>query len=365
MELKPIAYYLPQYHPIPENNEWWGTGFTEWTNVAKAMPLFKNHLQPRYPADLGYYDLRVPEVREAQANMARENGVYGFCYYHYWFGNRRQLLERPFNDVLNSGRPDFPFMLCWANQTWSGHWFGAHKRVLMEQRYPGKKDIEEHFEFLLKAFTDPRYIFIDDKPVFKILEIKEQEIMREIAYELKQMAVKKGLKGLYLIAGNLHPPGWRPEDNYFDALTDPTFSRTLSKTIKSKESILDKIYYNRFTAEKVDSLYYRRSRILTMKEFVNNYEIPVTSFENIPIVIPNWDNTPRAGKKGIVILNSEPFYFEKQLRISSAYIKENNHTGMLFIKSWNEWAEGNYLEPDTIYGLQYLDVLKNFMNECR
>ena len=164
-----IAYYLPQYHPIPENDKWWGKGFTEWTNVAKAKPLFKGHYQPRLPADLGFYDLRLAEVREKQAAMAREYGIYGFCYYHYWFGNNKQLLERPFNEVLTSGKPEFPFMLCWANQTWAGVWFGNDKPdILIEQVYPGKEDYINHFNYLRKAFADPRYITIDGKPVFHV-----------------------------------------------------------------------------------------------------------------------------------------------------------------------------------------------------
>ncbi len=159
-----IAFYLPQYHPIPENDAWWGPGFTEWTNVAAARPLFRGHVQPRIPADLGFYDLRLPETREAQAELAREAGIEGFCYYHYWFGNGKQLLERPFNEVLSSGKPDFPFCLCWANHTWaSSTWTNARSRkagsqILMEQRYPGREDNEMHFRTLLPAFRDPRYI---------------------------------------------------------------------------------------------------------------------------------------------------------------------------------------------------------------
>src|SRR5437867_9476148 len=158
-----IAFYLPQFHPIPENDEWWGKGFTEWTNVAKARPLFPGHYQPRIPADLGFYDLRLPEVRLAQANMAREHGIEGFCYWHYWFAGER-LLERPFNEVLKSGEPEFPFCLAWANESWTGIWYGAPNRVLKAQTYPGLKDHEAHFETLLEAFADRRYITVDNKP---------------------------------------------------------------------------------------------------------------------------------------------------------------------------------------------------------
>ena len=154
-----LAYYLPQFHPFPENDEWWGKGFTEWTNVGKAKNLFPGHYQPRVPADLGYYDLRVPETREAQAQLARDAGVEGFIYWHYWFAGK-ELMERPFDEVLASGKPDFPFALAWANQTWQGFNFGVNdeRNVLIEQTYPGDEDYIAHFNKVLPAFKDKRYI---------------------------------------------------------------------------------------------------------------------------------------------------------------------------------------------------------------
>ena len=169
-KVRVIAFYLPQFHPTPENDKWWGKGFTEWTNVGKAKPLFKGHYQPKVPADLGYYDLRVPETRKAQADMAKEYGIEGFCYWHYWFGNGRRLLERPFNEVLNSGEPDFPFCLAWANHSWEDKQFskdGGHK-MLMEQLYPGDEDYIAHFNAVLPAFKDHRYIRVNGNPVFVI-----------------------------------------------------------------------------------------------------------------------------------------------------------------------------------------------------
>jgi lipopolysaccharide biosynthesis protein len=168
LKARAIAFYLPQYHPIPENDDWWGKGFTEWTNVAKAKPMFKGHYQPRLPADLGYYDLRIPEVREAQAQMAAKHGIEGFCYWNYWFGNGRQILERPLNEILATGKPDFPFCLAWANETWSGIWHGNPKKILIEQKYLGDKDYTSYFNYLLKAFNDPRYITVEGKPLFCI-----------------------------------------------------------------------------------------------------------------------------------------------------------------------------------------------------
>src|SRR6185295_18996445 len=164
-----IAFYLPQFHPIPENDEWWGRGFTEWTNAAKAKPLFPGHYQPHVPADLGFYDLRVPETRADQAQMARAHGIEAFCYYHYWLAGKR-LIERPFNEVLASGEPDLPFCLCWANQTWTGIWHGAPNRILIEQTYPGMDDHARHFDFLVQAFMDRRHVRVDGKPLFMVYE---------------------------------------------------------------------------------------------------------------------------------------------------------------------------------------------------
>ena len=167
-----IAFYLPQFHPIPENDKYWGKGFTEWTNVAKARPLFKGHYQPHIPADLGFYDLRLPEIREQQAELASEAGIEGFCYWHYWFGNGKQLLERPFNEVVASGKPNFPFCLAWANHDWTtATWKkGMKGGMIAEQLYLGKEDHIQHFNTLLPAFKDERYIRVDGKLLFLIYD---------------------------------------------------------------------------------------------------------------------------------------------------------------------------------------------------
>ena len=200
-KIKIIAFYLPQFHPIPENDKWWGKGFTEWTNVGKAKPLFRGHYQPRVPADLGYYDLRIPEVRESQANMAKSFGIDGFCYWHYWFGNGKRLLERPFNEVLQSGRPDFPFCLAWANQSWQGISHGIkNKKILIEQLYPGKEDYINHFNSLLPAFKDSRYIRINDKPVFVIYKPLDIPKIQEFILLWNNLALQNGLKGIFFIS---------------------------------------------------------------------------------------------------------------------------------------------------------------------
>ena len=199
-----IAFYLPQFHPIKENDEWWGKGFTEWTNVGKAKPLFKGHYQPRVPADLGYYDLRMPEVREAQADMAREAGIEGFMYWHYWFGNGKQILERPFNEVLSSGKPDFPFCLGWANHSWTRRTWNSdaqkHKNLdLMIQEYPGDEDIVQHFDNVLPAFKDKRYIAVDGKPMFLIYDPEALPDAKHFINIWQNLAKKNGLSGIHFV----------------------------------------------------------------------------------------------------------------------------------------------------------------------
>ena len=200
-----IALYLPQFYPFKENDEWWGKGFTEWTNVGRAKPLFKGHYQPRVPADLGYYDLRLPEVRELQVELAREAGVTAFCYWHYWFGNGRRLMQRVFNEVLESGKPDFPFCLGWANHSWYAKTWDKttrYDRLLIKQTYPGIEDAREHFKFLLKAFRDSRYVKIDGMPLLYIFE--PNELPNEYIEWFRQWTQDAGFKDLFLI-GNMDP----------------------------------------------------------------------------------------------------------------------------------------------------------------
>jgi hypothetical protein len=194
-DIRPIAIYLPQFHPVPENDLWWGKGFTEWTNVAKAKPLFDGHYQPHLPADLGFYDLRLAEVREEQAAMAKKYGIEGFCYYHYWFNGKR-ILERPFNEVLSSGKPDFPFMLCWANENWTKVWDGGENNILLEQKYSDEDDIS-HIKSLIPAFKDERYIKVDGKPVFAIYRSANIPDVKRTLETWRKEAKKEGLE-LYL-----------------------------------------------------------------------------------------------------------------------------------------------------------------------
>jgi len=347
-----IAFYLPQFHPIPENDEWWGKGFTEWTNVAKAKPMFRGHYQPHVPAEiLGYYDLRVPEMRIAQAEMAREYGIEAFCYYHYWFAGKR-MLERPFNEVLSSGEPDFPFCLCWANHTWTGVWAGARGRTLIEQSYPGEDDYRKHFNTLLQAFSDRRYLKVDGKPLFLVYNPMEIPHIDEVTNLWRDLSIKSGLKGLYLV-GTVWKQDYNPKQYGFDASTPRDYlPRRQRGWIPWREPVKKVIQYY------LDSI--GMPTVISYKRFVYNI-IRQNKFNAVdyPCVIPNWDNTPRAGKSGVVLHKSTPELFRIHLRSALDAVK-TSPTGrrIIFIKSWNEWAEGNHLEPDLKFGKAYLQVIK-------
>lgn len=347
-----IAFYLPQFHPIPENDEWWGKGFTEWTNTAKARPLFKGHYQPHIPADLGYYDLRLPETRAAQAAMARSYGIEAFCYYHYWFAGR-QLLERPFNEVLASGEPDFPFCLCWANQSWTGIWHGTPNRILVEQTYPGLEDHRRHFETLLPAFHDKRYLKVDGKPLFSIYNPMELPDSQRVTELWRGLAERAGLPGLYLVAERWLPSWyWDPKPNGFDASVRVNLKPLRDKQVPWNQPMRKlKGWFDLWRGRPTVYPYE------TILDFPANETRP--EIDEFPCVIPNWDNTPRSGKNGLVLQGSTPELFRRCLRIALDAVREapREHR-IVFVKSWNEWAEGNHLEPDWRFGRRYLEVLR-------
>lgn len=340
-----IAFYLPQFHPIPENDEWWGKGFTEWTNVAKAKPLFRGHYQPHIPADLGFYDLRVPETRIAQAEMAKEYGIEAFCYYHYWFAGKR-ILERPFDEVLESGQPDFPFCLCWANQTWTGIWHGCPDRILAEQTYPGLADHSAHFYSLLPAFTDSRYVTVDGKPVFLVFRPKQIPELERVTDYWRELALKEGLNGLHLV-GVSEDPAW-PQAHGLDASITP---RLPSRWFTWLQPVQKLKWLYRNATGKPEIYSYQDA----LPDFIQD-RLP--GIENYPCLVPNWDNTPRSGKNGLVLHDSTPELFRIQakraLQVAEGVAFEHK---LIFIKSWNEWAEGNYLEPDLKFGRAYLEVV--------
>jgi hypothetical protein len=354
-----IAYYLPQFHPIPENDEWWGKGFTEWTNVARAKPLFRGHRQPVTPADLGFYDLRLAEIREAQAELAREHGITAFCYWHYWFGNGRRLLERPFTEVLQSGRPDFPFCLAWANQSWTGIWHGAPGKTLIEQTYPGRQDEARHFEVLLPAFHDNRYLKVDGKPLFCVYSPTEMPNPGEFIEHWRELAARSGLRGIFFVAICNDYRHASLAD--FDAVT-PLVPQDFLAQLSVARRVLTRLRSLSFGELSSKGMLHRLQRPLCYQY----REVVERAFAHLPdeprflpCVLPNWDNTPRSGSRGLVLSNCTPAlfktYLDKAIRRVAVRPAEEQ---VIFLKAWNEWAEGNFVEPDSRLGHGYLDVIR-------
>ncbi len=365
-DIKFLAYYLPQFHPIPENDQWWGKGFTEWTNVAKAVPLFKNHYQPRLPADLGFYDLRVAEVREQQAELAKQYGIDGFVYYHYWFGNGKLLLEKPLQEVLESEKPDFPFCMCWANETWKGIWFGSNdKSILIEQQYPGKEDYIQHFNYLLPFFKDKRYIKIDGKCVFYVYMPPNIPDLQLFVDTFRNCAIEAGIGDLYLLASRC-PENWNPHDYGFDGVIGSEFATLRYVTgplYESKNRV--KHFFKRVKRKLLPNIELnveeRKKPLIVDYKVATNYLLPQIQYpyDYFPCVINDWDNSARAANKSLVFHNSTPELWREHLSEACDYItKSNSNNHFVFIKSWNEWAEGNYLEPDAKWGHKYLEIVR-------
>lgn len=354
MKARVLALYLPQFHPIPDNDKWWGKGFTEWTNVGKAQKLFRGHYQPRVPADLGYYDLRVSETRQAQADMAREYGVEGFLYWHYWFGHGKRLIERPFNEVLACGEPDFPFALAWANETWKGFAHGLKKRnTLIEQLYPGVQDYIEHFYEVLPAFKDKRYITVDGKPFFMIYKPLADPQVKVFIEVWRKLAIDNGLKGIHFVG---HNNDMRESISDIKSVgVDAVNTTRLNVYLTNHRSFMSKVRGRLNTILRGIPLAYPYE-LMSRYFLIREQDVQEDVY---PSIIPGWDHTPRSGKEGLVLTDSTPERFGKHVHEAVEMVKnkEPEHR-IIVIKSWNEWAEGNYMEPDMKYGLKYLEVLK-------
>ncbi len=358
-----IAFYLPQYHPISENDQYWGKGFTEWTNVGKAKPLFKGHYQPRVPADLGYYDLRLPEVREAQAQMASEAGIEGFMYWHYYFGNGRRVLNRIFDEVLESGNPDFPFCLGWANHSWTTKtWTQDGSRfknqMIIEQLYPGEQDYIDHFYTVLPALKDKRYITVNGEPIFVVYDPVDIPDAKFFIKLWKKLAQDNGLKGIHFVGLSV---GWldvcqETLDLGFDAII-PGNMWNAESIVKGKWSkLISNLIRRKFPEFFLDKYRY--------KDIIENFYTDIDKQINAyPSIIPQWDRSPRSGRKAVIYTGSTPKLFDKHIKDALEIIKDKpDEQKILFLRSWNEWAEGNYVEPDLKFGNKYLDTLKtNFV----
>lgn len=355
--LRALAFYLPQFHPIPENDEWWGRGFTEWTNVAKARPLFRGHYQPHLPADLGFYDLRLPEVRQAQTDLARGAGIEGFCYWHYWFNGRR-VLERPFGEVLKSGDPNFPFALAWANENWTRVWDGGEKHVLLAQDYSHEDD-RAHLRFLAEAFADPRYIRVDGRPVFLVYRLELLPDPARTAEVWRSEAQALGLGDLYLCRIESHDTRKVPPSAFgFDASIEFQPDRN-SLGLPALASLPERIF-NRALRPNAGR---RRHDAYEYADMVRNAsrdrDVPYLRY---PCVTPGWDNSPRRARNGRILLGSTPELFEQWLRsVVDSFEPPSPDENLVFVNAWNEWAEGNHLEPDRKWGRQYLEATRRVM----
>jgi lipopolysaccharide biosynthesis protein len=360
-DIRAIAFHLPQFHPIPENDEWWGKGFTEWANVVQATPRLPGHYQPHLPADLGFYDLRLPEARAAQAELAVAYGIYGFCYFHYWF-HGRQLLERPVNEILRSGEPDFPFCLCWANESWSRRWDGSEDELLIDQRY-GPEDDLAHFRALLPFFQDPRYIRVDDRPFFAVYRASQLPDPKRTTDLWRNEAQRAGLKDLFLIRVESHDKFGDPRPIGFDAALqfEPYWGALW------RWQVVRRKWWHRHKLGTGEAVF-RENVIYEYKDLVRRaLEEAPREYPRIPSVCPGWDNSPRRKKGAVIFLNSTPHLYEHWLaevvrrqrgRMGSDGNSGSEFDSLVFINAWNEWAEGNHLEPDQKWGRAYLEATK-------
>lgn len=357
-----IAMYLPQYHPIPENDAVWGKGYTEWINVAQAKPLFRGHVQPRIPADLGFYDLRVPEVREEQAKMAKEAGVEGFMYWHYWFGNGKRLLERPFDEVLESGKPDFPFCLGWANHSWKTSTWTTIKnfqsnQMIVEQTYPGDEDYINHFNYCLNAFKDPRYIKVDGKPFFLLYNAQDLPDCKHFFDLWNKMAIDNGLPGIHFVglAG-----GWDKhiKEQFALGYDAVAHSNMWNAECKAKGKYLNLFLHkirNKFDLVPLNK--YNYSKIF--RDLIS----PLSKDEYVyPTIVPGWDRSPRSGRKATIWYNTRPDLWKQHVQMAIDAVKDkNDEHKIVILRSWNEWGEGNYIEPDKQWGTAFLDALRDVL----
>jgi len=354
IDIKTIAFYLPQFHPIPENDLWWGKGFTEWTNVTKAQPLYPGHVQPFLPSDLGFYDLRVPEVREAQVQLAKEAGITAFAYWHYWFGNGKRILERPLREVLSSNKPDYPFCIAWANETWSGRWHGLDSKILVEQTYGGKQDQINFFYDSLPYFKDERYLRFNDKHVFIVYFPYKIPDAKRYIENWREIGLKEGIEFHLIGVGD-----GSCMDLGYDGFVSHGPIIPYRLLYKNK---FEELFYKKFKKRWQKALYPKRPDRISYEDFTLHYLNEPLKTGECPLVITNWDNTPRSGSRGLVLEKSNPVLFGTHLQKAFDRVLDTRKEGLIFIKSWNEWAEGNVLEPSRIWGDEYIKTCSRVVN---
>ncbi|MBQ0011045.1 MAG: glycoside hydrolase family 99-like domain-containing protein [Ruminococcus sp.] len=380
-----IAFYLPQFHSIPENDLWWGKDFTEWTNVKAAKPLFDGHQQPKVPLNNNYYNLLDDSVKVWQADLAKKYGVYGFCYYHYWFGDGKMLLEQPMEQMLVNKEIDIPFCICWANEPWTRIWVGNEAETLIPQKYGDEKEWEKHFYYLLPFFQDERYITDDGKPIICIYRPYVIPNISKMIGLWRKLAIDSGLPGLTVV-GKYENDLYLADDSnaLFDYIMEwqPSCAKIadrdscknknsglFNKIVRSfKKTILsiDQQYGTNF-ANRLVKIRDRNSTVDKNHSYDDVWEKiiqmkPVCE-KSIPGAFVRWDNSPRKHKNENLILGETPEKFQKYLSEQIKHAKQDYHTDMMFMFAWNEWAEGGYLEPDEENGYLYLEAIKNALKE--
>lgn len=367
-----IAFYLPQYHPVAENDRFWGAGFTEWRNVVQARPRFPGHLQPHLPADLGFYDLRLAETRTAQAELARSAGLSGFCYYHYWFNGRR-VLHQPFDAVLAEKAPDFPFMLCWANENWTRAWDGSAREILLAQDY-SDADTAAHARHLAPAFDDPRYIRIEGRPVFAVYNTDDLPCPLQWSDIFRETSLKLGFQPyLVRVERYLDRDMRRPEALGFDAALEfQPFSRSFRAFQLTRPDLKRDMRLRLAHA-------FRKGwrKALPSKSFDTHHDMAAfvafdmsrtaPDYTCFPGVCPSWDNSARRPPgKAIIFRNSHPDLFADWLSSKArAFLPPVREANLIFINAWNEWAEGNHLEPCLTHGHDWLDAVAKGLHQAR
>ena len=348
--MKIIAYYLPQFHEIKENNIWWGKGFTEWTNVKKAKPLFSGHSQPKVPLAHNYYNLLEEETMLYQNELSKKYGIYGFCFYHYWFKGRK-ILEKPAENLLKWEHIKQNFCFCWANHTWKKSWNGTQE-ILIPQTYGDITEWEEHFNYLITFFSDKRYIKKENKPVFLIYSSNEIPQFDERVEYYNQRCKDHGFDGIYVVELiKHHKKGIVHQNSSAIAYSEPAYSM-------SKLSIFQKVLIKFYQKSGIKVFSYPEKKLV---QNIVNKNTKICDKECFLGSFNGWDNTPRHKKRGYVI---EKLYAKdfKNILIKQKRIMKENNIEYLFFNAWNEWAEGMYLEPDEEYKYKYLEVIKEVMD---
>lgn len=351
--MKIISFYLPQFHTFPENDQWWGKGFTEWVSVKSAEPQYKGQYQPRVPLNQNYYDLTDVKNMVWQAEMAKKYGVYGFCYYHYWFDGK-MLMEKPVDQMLHTPEVDIPFCLCWANENWTKAWATNQKEILISQTYGDKKDWKKHFEYFLEFFQDKRYIRIDGKPLLIIYRPEIIPTLKEMLECWNSMAIESGLAGItYVYQQKDYNHQTDENGELFSYGIEYQPSRVMADQRKTLSVFVEKakrVFSNHIGLYDYDDAW---ERILATKPMDEKM---------FPGAFVDWDNTPRYKEKASIYKGVTPEKFEKYLTRQILHAKEVYKKDMMFMFAWNEWGEGGYLEPDEKYGYRMLEAIQNSLN---